>query len=249
MKKCLLVSMLVLLTNSIVAQDTIYLNDEWKETKSLKTASFYKITEIGNSVTKEFRERTFFKSGVIKSDISYILNTKEKRIRNGTCLFWYDSGALKNEINYENGKKNGFFLSYWKNGILKRRDTYKKGKLKNGTCWNEKGEPVEYYAYEIHPKFPGGNNKITEYVRKNLRYPPISEKHKLGGRVIISFTVGADGTVKNIELKKGVNKEINDEAIRLVQWMPKWEPGFHDGVAVDVKYQLPINFDPGSMNK
>lgn len=230
------------ITNFAIGQDTIYLDDNFKEIKSFKEASFYKTkAKLDNN---NILERFYYKSGQIKSETEFKLTKNDKKIYNGNHKSWYESGALRFVAFYENGKKNGEFLSYWKNGILKRKDYYKNGKLNKGDCWDVNGEKVKYYNFEIHPKYPGGNSKMVQFINKNLRYPPLSQKYNLGGKVVVDFKINTDGTVYDIKIREGINAELDEEATRIIKSMPKWSPGYHDGIAVSVKYSIPIVFNP-----
>jgi len=229
---------------SLFGQDTLYFDNEWNKTKSLKVASYYKIVKKNKDEQNQITERTYFKSGQIKSEIFYFLDINDKKNRIGKSSFWYEMGEIKTEIYYENGEKNGEFLSYWKNGKLKRKDYFKKGKFKNGECWNKFGEKIIHYDYEIFPKYPGGKTKMYEFIKKNLKYPPLSKKYNLGGKVVVDFKIDTDGYVCDIYIHETVNSELDKEAIRIIKSMPKWIPGYHDGIAVSVKYRIPINFSP-----
>jgi len=229
---------------SLFGQDTIYFDDEWNKTKSLKVAAYYKIVEKNKDEHNQITERTYFKSGQIKYETQFSLDNKEKKTYNGLHKSWYENGILRFVSTYLNGKKNGDFISYWENGILKRKDFYKNGKLKKGDCWNENGEKVEYYAFEIHPKYPGGKVKMYEFIKKNLKYPELSKQYNLGGKVVVDFKIDTDGNVCDIYIHETVNSELDKEAIRIIKSMPKWTPGYHDGIATSVKYRIPINFSP-----
>lgn len=94
------------------------------------------------------------------------------------------------------------------------------------------------------PEFPGGKRELISFIKKNLRYPSISNQYKIGGKVILEFKVDKLGFVQNIIVKTGVNVEIDNEAIRIIKAMPRWKPGLQDGNPVSVKYRLPILFQP-----
>lgn len=244
MKKIFINLLFTLIVHSIFGQDTIYYDNEWNETQSFKTAFFFKTINTSRNRENEIVEKVYYKSGQIKSEIFYFLDINEKKNRTGKSSFWYETGVLKTEISYKNGKKDGEFISYWENGKLKRKDNFKKGKFKNGECWNEFGEKIKHYDYEILPKYPGAKTKMYEFIKKNLKYPTLSKKHNLGGKVIIVFIIDETGKVTNAKIKQSVNEEIDNEALRIINKMPRWKPGFHDGIAVSVKYSIPIVFNP-----
>lgn len=95
---------------------------------------------------------------------------------------------------------------------------------------------------EQMPSFVGGNEKLMEYITNNLQYPETAKKNDIQGRVIISFVVEEDGSVSNVKVNKSVDPALDAEAVRLVESMPKWEPGRQNGETVRARYSLPISF-------
>lgn len=84
--------------------------------------------------------------------------------------------------------------------------------------------------------------KLGEYVGKHVEYPASAKKAGVEGKVFIQFVVSKDGTVKNAEVKRGVHEEMDAEALRVVQGMPKWTAGQQNGKNVNVRMTLPIMF-------
>ena len=103
------------------------------------------------------------------------------------------------------------------------------------------GQEVLNVAEEM-PEFPGGMQELMKYLGASIKYPLEAQKEGLTGRVVVQFVVGKDGAVSNPEVVRGVAPALDDEAIRVVQSMPKWTPGKHKGELVSVKYTLPISF-------
>ncbi|WP_420149616.1 M56 family metallopeptidase [Spirosoma sp.] len=95
---------------------------------------------------------------------------------------------------------------------------------------------------EQHPEFPGGMEKLGQYLGENLRYPEAAQKAKAEGRVFVRFVVTTEGYVTNVEVLKGIGHGADEEAIRVVKSMPRWKPAIHKGQIVNVQYHLPINF-------
>jgi len=99
-----------------------------------------------------------------------------------------------------------------------------------------------YEKVDKMPEYPGGINALMSYIGQNLRYPPSAQKQGLQGRVIVSFVINQKGEVVKTDLQKGVNPELNQEAIRIINSLSKWTPGVKDGKIVSVHFSLPINF-------
>jgi TonB family protein len=92
------------------------------------------------------------------------------------------------------------------------------------------------------PEYPGGTEAMIKYLTSNIRYPEIALKEKTTGKVFVSFVVAKDGKVTKATIKKGVSKELDAEALRVVTAMPKWTPGEKDGKKVDAEMVLPVSF-------
>ena len=103
-------------------------------------------------------------------------------------------------------------------------------------------EEVIFQVVEQMPEFPGGMQKALEFLGKNIKYPVAAQEAKIEGRVIVQFVVGRDGSVSDAKVMRGVNPELDAEAVRVVSIMPNWIPGKQRGKAVAVKYTMPIMF-------
>lgn len=99
------------------------------------------------------------------------------------------------------------------------------------------GEKVDTPA-----EFPGGAYGLVKWKSNNLNYPENALRNGVEGMVLINFIIDKDGSISDIELQKGVHPDLNREAIRLVNSMPKWQPAMKDGKYVRQYYHLPISF-------
>lgn len=99
-----------------------------------------------------------------------------------------------------------------------------------------------FTVVEKMPSFPGGDAELLKYIATNIKYPKESQDNGEQGRVICSFIVGRDGSVNNPEVLRGVTLLLNEEAVRVINTMPRWNPGMQRGKAVAVKYTVPITF-------
>ena len=95
---------------------------------------------------------------------------------------------------------------------------------------------------EQMPQYPGGIGEMMKFLSITVKYPEAAEKAGTQGRVIVSFIVEKDGSVSNAKVQKSVSEELDAEALRVVNAMPKWTPGMQKGQAVRVKYTIPISF-------
>ncbi len=99
-----------------------------------------------------------------------------------------------------------------------------------------------FTVVEKMPSFPGGDAELLKYIATNIKYPKESQDNGEQGRVICSFIVGRDGSVNNPEVLRGVTPLLNEEAVRVINTMPRWNPGMQRGKAVAVNYTVPITF-------
>ena len=109
----------------------------------------------------------------------------------------------------------------------------------------DKMKPNEDGVYQIveeMPSFPGGDQKLMEYVAKSLTYPQEARDKGIDGRVFIGMVIEKDGSVSNVKVLRGIGGGCDEEAVRVISSMPKWKPGKVGGEPVPVSYQIPINF-------
>ncbi len=90
--------------------------------------------------------------------------------------------------------------------------------------------------------FPGGTDKLMEYLAMNIRYPESAMKESRSGRTIVGYTIGADGSIYNIKILKSSSPDLDEEAIRVVKKMPNWTPAMRNGKAIETEFALPVNF-------
>ena len=103
----------------------------------------------------------------------------------------------------------------------------------------------EPYTYvEQMPSFPGGEEKLFQFLADNLKYPPYARENNITGTVFLSFVVNEDGSITEVQVLRGISggAVCDAEAKRVVQAMPPWKPGKQNGRAVPVRYNLPIKF-------
>jgi len=99
-----------------------------------------------------------------------------------------------------------------------------------------------FVVVEEMPLFQGGDSMLLDYIGKNTKYPEAAKLNNIQGRVIIRFCVTKEGGVNRISVLRGVNAELDAEAIRVVSTLPTFKPGKQGGKPVDVWYMVPITF-------
>jgi protein TonB len=106
----------------------------------------------------------------------------------------------------------------------------------------EPDEDEVFVVVEQEPEFPGGYNAMMAFVQKNMTYPANARRMQVDGTVYVSFVVGKDGTISEVKVLRGIMKECDAEALRVIGLMPKWKPGKQNGRNVNVRYTLPLKF-------
>ncbi|MDE6151972.1 MAG: M56 family metallopeptidase [Prevotella sp.] len=106
-----------------------------------------------------------------------------------------------------------------------------------------------YDVVEQMPQFPGGMKALMEYLNKSIIYPAEAEKKSEEGRVVVAFVVDRDGSITNTSIRKSISPSLDKEALRVVNAMPKWQPGMLKGKPVRVEFFLPVAFQLGKSEK
>ncbi|GAB2594047.1 energy transducer TonB [Spirosoma areae] len=99
-----------------------------------------------------------------------------------------------------------------------------------------------FILVEQQPEYPGGMEALRAFLRSTLKYPGTAASAGISGRVFVHFVVNTDGSLADIQVLKGIGFGCDEEAIRVIQKMPRWKPGKQSDRAVRVTYNLPISF-------
>jgi TonB family protein len=104
-------------------------------------------------------------------------------------------------------------------------------------------KPQTSSTQNTKPEFPGGEEAMYKYLMANITLPADAEKDRIQGRVYITFIVDSDGNITNASVARGVHKSLDDEALRVINKMPKWKPALQNGKPVSMNYVIPIEFN------
>lgn len=105
------------------------------------------------------------------------------------------------------------------------------------------GVPTEVFVVvEEMPVFPGGDSALIKFISNNIKYPQNAKEKNIQGRVIIRFCVTYEGKIAKVGVLKGVDPELDQEAIRVIKMLPEWKPGKQGGKPVNVWYSVPVTF-------
>jgi TonB family protein len=128
-------------------------------------------------------------------------------------------------------KKDNMLSEITVQGYVRKKDT-PETESQNG----------KFTVVEQEPQFPGGIEGLGKFLSSTIVYPSEAAKDNVQGKVFVSFTVNESGFVRDPHIIKGIGAGLDEEALRVVLKMPRWEPGKQGGEAVAVQYSLPINF-------
>ena len=126
-----------------------------------------------------------------------------------------------------------------------------KSTTKTGKITAESSDPKKVFTGKVYdlvdemPSFPGGPAELMKWLSSHIQYPAIARESCIQGTVIVAFIVEPDGSVSNAKLVRSVDPYIDQETLRVVRQMPKWNPGKRAGIPVRVRCCLPIKFKLG----
>lgn len=102
--------------------------------------------------------------------------------------------------------------------------------------------PKVFEIAEQMPRFPDGETEMMKFLGDNIKYPVKAQEAGIHGRVVVRFVVTPTGAIDDVKVMRGVDPELDEEAVRVVKSMPAWIPGVQNGEKVAVYYTLPVTF-------
>jgi TonB family protein len=105
-------------------------------------------------------------------------------------------------------------------------------------------EPEILSFSEKMPQFPGGDDKLLEFIKKNIQYPEPCKEMGVEGNVYVRMVIDTSGKVTQVSIAKGVNVQcgLEKEAMRIVKLLPNFIPAENNGRKVAVYYHVPVRF-------
>lgn len=181
------------------------------------------------------------------------LTTYQDGYKNGISLRFFENGKTYSEDFYSNGRKDGTSTHFFSTGEIYYSVIYMEGSaIKSNYSESKdyaliKKDEQEILSLndgesQILPEFLGGEEGLKSYISKCIEYPIIAISHNQQGTVYTNLVINTDGTLSEIHILKGVTEELDTEAIRVINKMPPWIPGFQNGLPIAVQYNLPIKF-------
>lgn len=174
--------------------------------------------------------------------ISYRDSSGQEIVKNG---FGYFNGDLLETGLIEKGKVvSGYRDSVWHintGDSVMSLEVYRKGVFISGeSVYN--GKRFAYEKIVEQAEFPGHVQAMYKFLQKNQQYPSAARWANIQGKVFVKFTVDHSGNISNIRVIKGVDKVLDQEAVRLIKISPKWVPGKTRGIPSKSDFVLPVYF-------
>lgn len=198
-------------------------------------------SKLRNQYVKEFKNQVFNKLAYHTQLFKFNFDSKQVCI--ATSVYYDSKGNVIKKISpiidqWEYVQPETYSAQIYQ--IAKQMTSTLKNP-KDEFATNQNDERV-YDVVENMPQFQGGPSALFEYLSNNLQYPEDAEKEGVQGRVIVTFIVERDGRISNSTITNHLYPSLDKEAIRLIESMPKWNPGRQNGKAVRTKYTLPVAF-------
>lgn len=99
-----------------------------------------------------------------------------------------------------------------------------------------------FTVVEHQPEPPNGIREFYQFIGDNIKYPTEARKAGIEGKVFVQFVVNEYGELTDIKTLKGIGRGCDEEAMRVIEESPAWNPGITNGKAVNVRMVLPITF-------
>ena len=207
--------------------------------------------------------KEWYQNGLLKNETEYSKN--EKGWFNAKLINFYDSvgnmlvadgeglfeeyyqnnveGQLKTRGRYRSYNQVGEWEGFHENGDLYYKESYSdSGGLIKGTSYDLSGKRFDYSEPGVQPSPVGGMENLYRFIVRKLKYPKTAAKNGVQGRVYVQFVVDRDGSITEAEAVKGISKECDEEAVRVVKILKPWNPGIQRGQPVKVRMIFPIVF-------
>jgi TonB family protein len=234
-----LILLLILSCQSVCfAQDDtirIYYDKDWKKIQDPSAAAFYR--KAYNNENGFWQVTDYYSDGKLQMTGVYLDQAMTKQ--QGPFEWFYPNGKLKGKATFMNGRAIDESFDYYDNGQI---DTH--------TRYDNSGKQIERKYYKpdgsestfSQAEYPGGMAEMYRFIGENMKYSRSLRKRGIEGRVFVSFNVNTAGKLYGIVILGAPHESMAAQAVRVVKAMPDWKPAERDGVKVDSKYNLPINF-------
>jgi periplasmic protein TonB len=222
-----------------ITHGQVYLDSSYNQV-ARGQAVYYQTIDDDNQ--GHFIQRTFRMNDTLVRLEPFIVAKGEKKL-DGTLLIYYNNGKLNYSREFKAGVQNGEVKGYYKNGIVRRLEHYRDGRMTDGKCYGIRGQDTTFYAYETQATFKGKDiNGFREYIQKKAIYPPESVEAGNSGKVIVQFSVSAEGKIEKVKILDSPDKYLSREVMKTVTSAGKWKPATLEGKNIQQDFVIPVIF-------
>lgn len=232
-----------------ITRSTEYQDRYFRHSASPQTAAYRVETTIKDSL-RGVSKLYSLPSGKLHSYKAFL--NQSPRVKHGAYLEFYADGKTRLQEVYVLGKVQGERRTYYLTGVLRRREQVAPGQPTTGECFGPDGEPVAYFPYMEMPVYPGEQDGLLQDIGRNTVYPMMALRAKVEGVVFVSFTIGTDGKVKEIEAEEPVTNAsaasrraypyLQEAAVQSIRQLKPFVPGRREGEVVEVRFRVPATF-------
>ncbi len=197
-----------------------------------------------NSI-KQYENGIMVDTGKVFSNNGTLINLSvTDKEGNGFRTEYYPDGSVHLTGPLAGGVKNGKWTIKRPDGTNLMQVDFTRDSLTQATCFAEDGTTrlEGPCIYEKFARFPGGPEGWRSYLMKNLKYPKVAVQNEIQGTVMLEFMVDTDGTVGDIKVISSPHELLSNEALRLMNISPKWEPAIQYNKTVKGRLRQPFFF-------
>jgi len=242
-------------------QDTIYLNNSWRDTTA-DHATYYRFKVrqgAGWQVTNHYMNGKVQMTGTYSDDSCNVRQgqftwfditgvTSRQTLyadgkENGKETYTYPNKKTMMTGSYKNGERDGEWIGYYLSGQVAGDVVYENGKQVSGTFYNDDGSKNKKIKEFIREsEYPGGAAQWLRFLNKTLKYPQNAFLHNIEGTVVVQFIVDEEGNPTDVKVIKSVNPELDAEAVRVISASKDWAPAVYGGRFVKTYKKQPVVF-------
>ncbi|GAA4503732.1 hypothetical protein GCM10023172_29120 [Hymenobacter ginsengisoli] len=218
-----------------------FLDSTWRVLPSATGAFYRRETEYTDSTAGVVRDY-FMSNGQLQSRIE--MDNIRRQRHHGVSEYFTKDGHLKTHAEFDHGRRTGELVLYYPSGQLKRRERYTDALHGTGECFAPDGTPVPFFEYEVTPRYSegdGGFAALVGAIGRNFNYTKEARRAGIQGRMLVTFSVTAQGLVDDVKIMQPLHPLVDAEAIKAVYRLKRFTPGLQDGKPVKVSFTAPIN--------
>ena len=222
---------------SYAQTDTIYFSSSW-EVCSKEQAKFFRIVtpKKGKYIVADY-----YLTGTPQMIAE--ASSADPLVKDGKCTYYDEQGFKSSQGLYRKNMHDGRWVQWSNHGQDSVVTEYSNGNKHTASdTLQSTGEEKVFTIVEQMPEFPGGVDEMLKFISKNIHYPETAQNDNVQGRVYVSFVIDKSGNVTDARVIRSVRKDIDDAALKVVNEMPQWKPGYQNGKPVLVAFNLPLNF-------